>query len=315
MVIARSLKYAILTIGLAVAWVVPVAAENAEQSRWGKHDTLGSANYLSPELVLKAAELVVEGKVYALGIPVGSATPAVPPRTFAINVFMPNQYGGATFGSNEASYLDDMITGWLGTGTQIDSLAHAGRRGVFYNGNKAVDFVTAAGVKKLGIEDIPPIVTRGVLIDIARYRGIDRLEEGEVITGKELNAAANSQGVEIHEGDVVIIHTGWLSMLYEDPERFMAGEPGLDGSAAEYLIGKHVVAVGADNWGLEAVPFKTDAYFDVHVTLLADNGTYILEALDTRELAADKTYEFMFVLGQPRYIGAVQAIINPVAIR
>ncbi|QIB65111.1 cyclase family protein [Kineobactrum salinum] len=313
--IAKSLAYIIFTVGLAAAIILPVAAENPAQSKWGEHDTLGSANYLSPELALQAAELIVEGKVYALGVPVGSSTPAVAPRTLSINVFMPGQYGGATFGSNEASYLDDMITGWLGIGTQIDSLAHAGKRGVFYNGNKAIDFVTPAGVKKLGIEDIPPIVTRGVLIDIAAYRGVDRLDEGQAITGKELDAAAKSQGVEIREGDVVVVHTGWLSMLYEDPERFVAGEPGLDVSAAQFLVEKGVVAVGADNWGVEVVPFKTDAYFDVHVTLLADNGTYILELLDTRELAADKTYEFMFVLGQPRYIGAIQAVINPVAIR
>jgi kynurenine formamidase len=233
----------------------------------------------------------------------------------SINVFMPGQYGGATIGSNEASYLDDKICGWLGIGTQIDSLAHAGKRGTFYNGNRAIDFVTASGVNNLGVEGIPPIVTRGVLVDIARYRGVARLEEGEVIDAEELQGAAAAQGVRISEGDVVVIHTGWLSMLYEDPDRFMAGQPGIDRSAAQYLVDRHVVAVGADNWGLEAVPFKTDAFFDVHVMLLAENGTYILEALDTRELAADKVYEFMFVLGQPRLVGAVQAIVNPIAIR
>lgn len=312
----KKLRTTIVTLlGLAVCLDAPASSEDRKVSKWGVGDTIGSANYLSPGLAREAAALVTEGKVYALGIPVSSKTPAVAPRSMAISIFMPGQYGGATLGSNEASYLDDMFTGWLGIGTQIDGLAHAGRRGEFYNGNKAIDFVTPAGVKKLGIEGIPPIVTRGVLIDIAKHRGIDHLREGEVITADELQAAAARQGVEIREGDVVIIHTGWLSMLYGDPERFSAGEPGLDRASAEYLIDKNVVAVGADNWGIDAVPFKTDAVFDAHVALLYESGTYILEALDTRALAADETYEFMFVLGQPRYVGAVQAIVNPIAIK
>lgn len=305
----------LLTFALGVVFVFSTVADNQTKSKWGESDTLGSANYLSPQLALRAAELVTEGNVYPLGIPVGSSTPAVAPRSLAINIFMPYQYGGATLGTNEASYLDDMFTGWLGIGTQIDGLAHAGKRGIFYNGNKAIDFVTPAGVKKLGIEGIPPIVTRGILVDIAGYRGVARLEEGDVIGVKELQAAMTKQGLEIRKGDVVIIHTGWLSMLYEDPERFAAGEPGLDRAGAEYLVSKKVVAVGADNWGIDAVPFKNGDVFDVHVTLLAENGTYILESLDTRKLVEDKVYEFMFVLGQPRYQGAVQAIINPVAIK
>lgn len=315
MLIARLFGYAAVAAVLMGAHIGPVSAERMGPSKWGEHDTLGSANYLSSDLALKAAELVTEGKVYALGIPVGSETPAVAPRSVSVTVLMPDQYGGSTFGSNEASYLDDMITGWLGVGTQIDSLAHAGKQGTFYNGNRAIDFVRSTGVTKLGIDGIPPIVTRGVLIDIARYRGVARLEAGEVIDAKELRAAAEAQGVEIREGDVVILHTGWLSVLYEDAERFLAGQPGIDRSAAEFLVSRHVVAVGADNWGLESVPFQTDAYFDVHVMLLAENGTYILEALDTRELAADRVYEFMFVLGQPRFVGAVQAIVNPIAIK
>lgn len=291
------------------------AVEEIAPSKWGQEDQLGSANYLTPDLALNAATLVTTGKVYPLGIPVDSSTPAVSPRTLGIEVFMPGQEGGKTFGSNEASYLDDKLTGWLGIGTQMDSLAHAGRRGTFYNGNKASDFVTPTGVKKLGIEGIPPIVTRGVLLDMAKFRGVDRLNEGDVITARELEDAAAQQGIEIREGDVVIIHTGWLSVLKEDPARFAAGEPGLNRSSAEYLISKNVVAVGADNWGIEAVPFQDDTYFDAHVAFLAESGTYLLETLDTRQLAADSVYEFMFVLGQPRYVGAVQAIINPIAIR
>lgn len=307
-----------IAISFALGFGINVSisyAQEQEISKWGKDDTIGAANYLTPEIARKAANLVSQGKVYALGVPVGSETPAVPPRTMAINILMPGQYGGATLGDNEASYLDDMITGWLGIGTQIDSLAHAGQRGEFYNGNKVADIATPSGVKKLGVEGIPPIVTRGILIDIAKFRGVQRLEEGEVITAKEIQSAAKKQGTEIREGDVVIIHTGWLSMLYEDPERFGAGEPGINRETAEYLASKNVVAVGSDNWGIDAVPFATNDVFDAHVALLFENGTYLLETLDTRELVKDEVYEFMFILGQPRFAGAVQAIINPIAIK
>lgn len=317
--IKNSLMLAVLSAGFACSSVADEGAskggEGASHSKWGEADTIGAANYLSAELALKAAALITDGKVYGLGIPVGADTPAVEPRKMAVNVFMPGQYGGVTYGSNKASYLDDMMTGWMGIGTQIDGLAHAGKDGVFYNNHKASDFVTPSGVKKLGVEGIPPIVTRGVLLDVARYRGVERLDEGDVISAKELKAVAKQQGVEIHQGDVVIIHTGWLSLLYEDPQRYAAGEPGLDSEAAEYLVSQNVVAVGMDNWGIDAVPFETDAFFDVHLTLLYKSGTYILETLDTRELAADKAYEFMFVLGQPRYVGAVQAMVNPIAIK
>ncbi len=305
-----------LIVVIIIASSMPslLMAQTVSPSKWGSEDTIGAANYLSEASVLTATNLVKKGKVYSLGIPVGSNTPAVEPRTMAINIFMPFQYEGATLGANKASYLDDMLTGWLGIGTQIDSLAHAGHNGMFYNGNKASEFVTPSGVKKLGVEGIPPIVTRGVLLDVATYRGVDRLAAGEVITPKELAAVAKAQGVDIQRGDVVIIHTGWLSMMDIDPELFKAGEPGLNRAAAEYLVSKEVVAVGADNWGIDAFPFSNEDVFDVHVTLLYENGTYILENIDTRELVNDKVYEFMFVLGQPKYIGAIQAMINPIAI-
>jgi kynurenine formamidase len=104
-------------------------------------------------------------------------------------------------------------------------------------------------------------------------------------------------------------------MLDEDPARYGPGEPGIDAGAAEYLATLNPVAVGADTWGVEAVPFAGDRVWEGHQVLLAKNGIYILETLDTRELVADGVNEFLFVLGQPHYRGAVQAIINPIAIR
>jgi kynurenine formamidase len=114
----------------------------------------------------------------------------------------------------------------------------------------------------------------------------------------------------------VIFHTGWLALADKDKAKFMGGEPGLGKEGAALLAARGVVAVGSDTWGVEAVPFedKTEV-FPVHQILLAKNGVYILEGMNTASLAADGATEFLFVLGQPKFKGAVQAVINPVAIR
>ena len=160
------------------------------------------------------------------------------------------------------------------------------------------------------------MVTRGVLLDMAAFYGTDTVKEGTAFNRSEIDEVAKRQGIEIREGDVVLFHTGWLSLVGKDDKRYLSGEPGLGKEGALYLASKGVIAVGADNWALEAVPFeKGVSVFEIHQTLLAKNGIHILENIFTTELAQDKAYEFMFVLGQNKYRGAVQAMINPVAIR
>lgn len=305
--------------GAAALFALSTAASAQDSevpaSKWGPNDEIGAANLLTPKLVLEAAKLIKTGKVYKLGIPVDRSTPAFPPRSLGVTILMPNQQQGATFGTNGMSYVDDMFNGWLGIGTQIDSLAHLGISGTFYNQNKAKDFVAVTGVKKLGIAKIPPIVTRGVLFDAAKFKGKASLVEGDVITADDIRQMQEKSGIKIREGDVVVFHTGWLDMLGKDSKRYAAGEPGIDAKAAAYLATLNPVAVGADTWGVESVPFKTKRIWEGHQILLAKNGIYILETLDTREMIKDGVTEFFFVLGQPLYKGAVQAIINPIAIR
>ena len=155
----------------------------------------------------------------------------------------------------------------------------------------------------------------GVLIDMAEHKGVEAMEAGQGISSDDIRAAAEAQGVEIREGDVVLFHTGWTdAKLESDPKAWVSGEPGLTNEAAEYLAGLNVMAVGSDTWGVEAVPpVEGDKVFYGHVVLLADNGIYILETMNTGPLAEQGVNEFMFVLGQPRVKGAVQMMINPVA--
>ncbi|WP_454627544.1 cyclase family protein [Bradyrhizobium cenepequi] len=298
-----------------LATVATASAQDWTKSKWGPNDEIGAANYMTPELVVKAASLVKTGKTYALGIPVDTKTPAYPPRTFKITIVQPGQAGISGLGPNKATYNDDILDTWVGIGSQLDGLGHLGIEHVYYNGNKLADFADPTGLKKLGIEKVPPMVARGVLLDMAAYYNTDVVKEGTAFNVKEIEEAAKKQGVEIRQGDVVVFHTGWLSLIGKDDKRYSAGEPGLGVEGAKYLTGKGVVAVGADTWGLEVLPFETNNVFEVHQTLLAKNGTYILENMDTAELAKDKGYEFLFVLGQPRWRGGVQSMINPVAIR
>jgi kynurenine formamidase len=291
-----------------------LAQDDWKKSQWGEDDTIGAANYLSPEKVLNAAELIQQGKVYSLGVELNRDFPAYGSRFFDITVMEPRA-GGQTIGPTELTSTDDVLHTWVGIGSQIDGFGHIGIDHVHYNGYKAEDIIATDGLKKLGIEGIPPIVTRGVLLDMTAHFQTDMLTEGQAFNAEEIQAAAKAQGVEIREGDVVLFHTGWLDLVGENNERFAKAEPGLGVDGAQYLADQGVVAVGADTWALEVIPFEEGSgIFEVHQTLLTKNGVYILENMNTHELAADGVREFMFVLGQPKVKGAVQMMINPIAI-
>jgi kynurenine formamidase len=313
----------IITIALTAALAAPALAGDSESSeaswypsRYGAEDTLGAINELSAEKVLAAAQLVKTGKTYALGVETGRQTPAYGARSFELFTVASGNGSGATMGSNKATFNDDWMLVWLGIGTQIDGLGHFGIDHVYYNGNTVEDIWDPTGLKKLATHELPPIVTRGVVLDIAGLKGVSMLEEGVAIGRADIQAAAKRQGVKIEVADVVLLHTGWQRMASEDPQRFLAGMPGLAADGAEWLASQRVVAVGADTWGLDVVPGEDpNVVFPSHQILLARNGVYILENVQTRELVADSAWEFLFVLGQPRFVGAVQMVVNPVAIR
>ncbi|OWU85357.1 polyketide cyclase [Oceanicola sp. 22II-s10i] len=289
------------------------------ESPYGPDDEIGAANKLTPELAKAAAGLVTEGKTYSLGLTLDNTVPAFAPRSMSIAILQPGQVNSPGLGPTNTTYNDDIFMGWLGIGSQIDGLGHIGVDHVYYNGHNDKDFVMGDGMTKLGIEKVPPIVARGVLLNMAKFYGKDILDEGTAYTREDITAAAEQQGVEIRDGDVVLFHSGWLDLLKEetrDAKRYGSVEPGLGKTGAEYLVEKGVIAIGADTWGLEAVPFEEGVgVFEVHQILLAKNGIYILENMVTEEMAADGVTEFMFVLGQAKVRGAVQMIINPVAIR
>ena len=291
------------------------AEESCEPSRWGPDDQMGNANLISPESVLKASSLIKTGKTYGLGITIDSNTPAFAPRSLSLMVVQPGQQEGARpFGIN--TYNDDIFFGWFGIGSQIDGLGHLGYDGDYYNCNRSEDFAQLTGLTKLGIENVPPIVARGVVLDMASHFGVDVMEAGKYFSVEDVKAVARKQKTPIREGDVVLFHAGWTdAYLDSDPATWVAAEPGQSEEVAQYLADLNVVAVGADTWGVDVVPPQVAARpYQGHVILLKENGIYILETMNTGPLVRDEAYEFLFVLGQAKVRGAVQMIINPIAI-
>lgn len=311
-----------LTVVCAIGLVFPVLVVAQNQpcptaSKFGPDDQIGNLNYLTPAKTLAASKLVTRGKAYRLGIETNKDTPAFGTRTFAITVLQPGQVGGVSLGPTKTTYNDDIINGWVGIGSQLDGLGHGGIDNLYFNCNKAADFAMPDGLKKLGIEKVPPVATRGVLLDMAGYFNTDIVKEGTAFNRAEIEGAMKRQGIRsIERGDVVLFYTGWQKLLGKDNKRFVSVNPGLGRDGAKYLASLEVAMVGADTSNFEVVPFEKDAgIFEVHQILLALNGIHILENMNTEEMVKDQAWEFLFTLGPARITGGVQAIINPIAIK
>ena len=312
------LKKWLISAAFAVGASGVVLAQDCKPSKWGANDEIGAANYITPQSVLAATKLVKMGQTHPLGIVVEPGMPAFPPRSVSLQIVSPGQHNGRDLTKDfgwPAVYNDDLAQLWFGVGPQLDGLGHLGEKNLYYNCNHAFDFVTLTGLTKLGTDKVPPMVARGVLIDMAKHFKVASMAPGQAITPADIDAAMKAQGVQIRQGDVVLFHTGYTdAKLKSDPKTWVSTQPGLTNAAAVHLAKMNPMAVGADTWGLEAVPpAPGDRLFYGHVTFLKEHGIYILETMNTGRLAKESVKEFMFVLGQARVKGTVQMIINPVA--
>src|SRR5574338_1396261 len=212
----------------AIALVFNIAAHAQQRpcltaSKFGPDDQIGNVNYITAAKTLAATKLVTKGKAYRLGIETNKDTPAYPPRTFAVTIVQPGQNAGASLGPTKTTYNDDIINGWAGVGTQPDGLGHIGVDNLYYNCNKSNDFAATDGLKKLGVEHVPAVATRGVLLDMAGYFNPHIVKEGTAFNRAEIEGAMKRQGIKsIERGDVVLFYTGWLKLLGKDNKRFAA---------------------------------------------------------------------------------------------
>jgi kynurenine formamidase len=228
---------------------------------------------------------------------------------------IPQTFG--PLGSNRTTYHDEIVSAEIGqVGTQFDGLGHIGVGDLFYNGNDRGEFSQGDGLAKLGVENVGALVTRGVLVDVAAFKGVARLDGGYEITLADMRGALERQRVTVGSGDVVIVHTGWGSLWNVDNAAFGAAAPGVGLEAAQWLVEREVVLVGSDTWATEVVPNPNpDLAFPVHQLLIPRSGIYIFENLLTEELARDRVYEFAFFFAPLKLKGATGSPANPLAIR
>ena len=299
---------------LALATTVTLTQESWFPSEWGADDRRGAVNRLTPEKVLQATSLIKKGEVFQLGRVYESGIPVFGTRHYSLRI--PAMSG--PLGENKTTWFEEIFSGEIGQiGTQFDGLGHIGIGDLYYNGLHQRDFAKAEGLTELGVENVGPIVTRGVLIDVAGYKGVEHLSDNYEITRADLAGALKKQGdIQITPGDVVIIHTGWGKFWMTDNDRYGATEPGIGLEAGQYLVDQKIVMLCADNWGIEVVPNPDESLaFPVHQLFIVKHGIYNLENIITEELAAAKVYEFAFCFAPLRLKGATGSPGNPIAIR
>jgi kynurenine formamidase len=296
-------------------------------SNWGRWDVdgvkdeRGTTNLLTPDRIAAAARLVRDGKIFDLGIPFGKGGPQ--PGGGRINpVLMLSETGEDQNFPGAFHYADDYVFMPLQSASQWDGLAHVFYDDHLYNGFPASS-VTPHGTLANSIEkQAKGIAGRGVLVDVARYRGVDWLPLGEVITPDDLDGALAAQGVELAGGDILAVRTGWRRKFLNDndPAGFMAGEPGLGIDCCEWLHSHDVAAVCSDNWAIEVLPGEIEGErMPVHMVLIRDMGMTLGEILDFEELAADCAadgrYDFFLTAPPIKFRRALGSPINPLAIK
>jgi len=301
-----------------------LAAQVSNWGRWGADDERGTLNFITPEVVKAAAGLVRRGVVFSLGLSFGAEGPQIgqggrvnPLHLMtAVDQKLPGDY------PDGFRYADDVMILPLQCATQWDGLAHVHYDGQLYNGFPAAS-TTSGGAAKAGIDKVGAgIVSRGVLLDIARLHGVPRLAPGTAITPGDLEAAERAQGVRIESGTVLLVRTGHLGVFKHDGERvgYMRMMPGLGIACATWLHARQVAAVAADTSAVEVIPFEdAKTPLPLHLLCLRDMGLTFGEMFDLDALAddcaADGVWEFFFAAPPLKITGGIGSPLNPLAVK
>jgi kynurenine formamidase len=283
---------------------------SAEQRWWpspfGEDDQLGMLNHVDEAKRLAALSLVRRGRLYDLGRVLDEQSPVFPGRYFRQTLVTTAHHANEAMpvGENQVNWVTEVVSGTMQLGTHLDALSHlqVGDRG--YNGWRVSELAGPAGVRRLGVETVPQIVTRGWLVDVSERE----LGVGGVVTLDDV------AGIEPGPGDAVLFHTGW-GARWDDADAYLAGEPGPGYDVAEWLVEHGVALTGCDTWSYGPVPAEDPLRpFDVPQMLNVRHGVFVVENLDTAALAADGVREFAFVLTHPRLRGATGAWTSPIAL-
>ena len=296
----------------AQSWTVPPESARCP-SKWGATDERGSGNLMNPQRVLDAVKLIKTGEIIELAHVLGPAMPFFGTRRFDMHVkrtFM-------NTGSNERGSNEEMVLSEIGqVGTQFDGFAHQTHRNSHYNCFKTDEITGRAGFTKLGVENAPAFITRGVLIDVAGHKGVEMLGDNYEVTVEDLEGALKKQNVTLREGDAVIVHTGWGKIYGKENARYVKSCPGLGVKAAQWIIDKNPILLGADNWPVEVAPNPDPQLsLPVHQLALVVNGVHLLENMKLDELVQKQAYEFAFMMQPLKIQGGTGSTVSPIAVR
>ncbi|MGB5581738.1 MAG: cyclase family protein [Woeseia sp.] len=301
-------------------------AERAEvgNSPWGPDDELGRLNLMTDASRAAILGRITSGKVYDLSVDYFIGMPGwFPAGDPRYNFWMTHTprgtvvddpLGVGTAQNQHVSYSGSAVSMYAHTGTHIDALNHFGLNGKIFNGFSADEHLGDRGWAKTGAETIPPIVARGIIIDVASAKGLQALPPGYFIEEQDIVTALRRQKLSLAEGDVVLLRTGRMQ-IFENTDDYLANPPGLGMSGAKFLVENGAMVIGGDNLSLEAFPSQVAGnYIPVHTFLLAQHGIPILELVNLEPLIKDKVYEFAFIGGSLKLRGADAAPLRPIAI-
>jgi kynurenine formamidase len=294
------------------SWLPP--PDNARcPSKWGAGDERGAANHMKPQTVLNAAKLIKTGEVIELSHDLTSTMPLAPGRVYDMQV----KRTAVGTEANKRNGNEEIMLAEMGqVGTQFDGFAHQTHANSHYNCFKTEDITTRNGFTKLGIQNVGMLMTRGVLIDVAGLKGVDILPDTYEITVADLEGAIKKQNLTFQPGDAIIIHTGWGKLWDKEPARYAKGNPGIGVKAAEFLIAKDPLLLGADTAPVEVSPNPDKLIsLPLHQMALVVNGVHLLENLKLDELAAKNVSEFALVVQPLKLWGATGSTVAPAALR
>jgi kynurenine formamidase len=286
---------------------------------------VGLVGQLGPASTLAALAGVKEGRVYDLDstrwhqMPVAPVHPPFQVLSYRTATGLRNQGDREWPARNtaEVAVISELVMGTIHTGAHIDGLSHVccGPEARWYGGDSAYDSLGDFGALRCDATTIPPIITRGVLVDIAGHLGEQALGESHVVTRADVQAALDSQGVAIRPNDAVLIRTGYMSLWPDMDKAARHAGAGIDHEAAVHIAEAGAVLVAGDTENLEVYPsVDPDNPLPVHVEFLIERGIHIMELVDMEELAADRVYQFCFVCLPLPIRGATGSMVRPIAI-
>ena len=303
-----------------------IAKRVSNWGRWGKDDERGTLNLITPEVVQRAARSVRSGRVFSLGLALGADGPQTGAIAGRFNPEHTMSVVGELIGDDPRGfcYSDDVIRMPLQCATQWDSLAHVHYDGLLYNGFPVGEVLSSEGAARDGIDKLARdgIVSRGVLLDLARARGVERLAPSTVVTPRDLDEAVRHQRVTIERGDILVLRTGHLRVFTVDGDRdtYLWQGPGLGIDCVEWLRALDVAAVCADTTAIEVMPCEDPAiFYPLHLLGIRDMGMPFGEMFDLEALAADcaadGTWDFLLSAPPLPIVRGIGSPVNPLALR